>query len=68
LLGITDDRGKYIHVTQEEFEGVANFIQNKGRVTRSDLFHEANRIVRMQPTEADKMKLKEEQMEVLTNV
>ena len=60
LLGITDDRGKYIHVSQEEFDAVAGFIKGRGRINRSDLFQEANRLVRMQPTEADKQKLKEE--------
>ena len=68
LLGITDDRGKYIHITKEEFESVAGYMNGKGRINRSDLFQEANKLVRMQPTEADKLKLKEEQMEVLTNV
>ena len=68
LKGITDDRGKYIHITKEEFEAVAEYMNGKGRINRSDLFQEANKLVRMQPTEADKLKLKEEQMEVLTNV
>ena len=58
LLGITDDRGKYIHVTREEFDALAGFIKGRGRINRSELFQEANRIVRMQPTEADKQRLK----------
>ena len=37
LTGIFDDRGKYIHVTKEEFESVASYIQKAGRVNRADL-------------------------------
>lgn len=58
LLGITDDRGKFIHITEEEYAKVANFISGKGRVSRTELLKEVNRIVRMVPTEADKKKIK----------
>ena len=68
LLGITDDRGKYIHVTQEEFQQIGSYIENCGRVNRSDLFREANKIVRMIPTEADKEIIKQEHLEVLNKV
>ena len=68
LMGITDDRGKYIHITKEEFGSISDYIKSKGRVNRSDLFQEANKLVRMVPTEADKEYLKIEQMEVLSKV
>ena len=47
LLGITDDRGKYIHVTRSEFDAVAEFIRGRGRLNRAELHQEANRLIRM---------------------
>jgi DDRGK domain-containing protein 1 len=47
LSGITDDRGKYIFVTPEEFEKVAQSIEQRGRVSRQDLLKECNRIIRL---------------------
>ena len=60
LLGITDDRGKFIHITEEEYARVATYITGKGRVNRAELLREVNKIVRMVPTEADKEKIKRE--------
>ena len=53
LSGITDDRGKFIHITEQEFESVAKYVLAKGRVTRQDLLNETNKIVRLEPTAAD---------------
>ena len=60
LLGITDDRGKFIHITEEEYAKVTSYIERKGRVNRAELLREVNKIVRMVPTEADKEKMKQE--------
>ena len=68
LTGITDDRGKYIHITPAEFDQISDYISSCGRVNRQDLFKEANKLVRMIPTEEDKQLLKNEQMEVLSKV
>ena len=68
LLGITDDRGKFIHITEDEYAKIAGYLQRKGRVNRSELQKEVNRIVRMMPTEADKEMIKNEQLEVLNKV
>ncbi len=53
LSGITDDRGKFIHITEQEFESIAKFILAKGRVSRQDLLNEANKLIRLEPTAAD---------------
>ena len=53
LSGITDDRGKFIHINEQEFEAVAKYVMTKGRVSRQDLLNEANKIVRLEPTAAD---------------
>ena len=53
LSGITDDRGKFIHITEQEFESVAKYVLAKGRVTRQDLLNESNKIIRLEPSAAD---------------
>ena len=68
LLGITDDRGKFIHVTEQEYSKVTDFIKNRGRVSRADLLKEVNKLIRMEPTESDQEMIKSEQREVLQKV
>jgi hypothetical protein len=68
LLGITDDRGKFIHVTEQEYESVARYIKSRGRVNKTDLLIECNKIIRMQPRAEDKAKIKEEQKNLLSKV
>ena len=68
LSGITDDRGKFIHITEQEFESVARYIKTKGRVNKSDLLMECNKIVRMQPRAEDRAKIKLEQKSLLEKV
>ena len=68
LLGITDDRGKFIHITEEEYSKVTDFIKNRGRISRADLLREVNKIIRMVPTESDQEKIENEQREVLQKV
>jgi hypothetical protein len=60
LLGITDDRGKFIHITQQECEAVARYIKTRGRVTKSDLLMECNKLIRLHPRKEDSIKIKEE--------
>ena len=50
LSGITDDRGKFIHITEQEFESVAKYVLAKGRVNRQELLNEANKLIRLDPT------------------
>lgn len=68
LLGITDDRGKFIHITEQEYESVARYIKSRGRVNKNDLLIECNKIIRMQPRAEDKAKIKEEQKNLLNKV
>ena len=53
LSGITDDRGKFIHITEQEFDSVAKYMLAKGRVNRQDLLNEANKLIRLEPTASD---------------
>ena len=68
LHGITDDRGKFIHITEQEYESVARYIKTKGRVNKSDLLMECNKLIRLQPRAEDKAKIKEEQKNLLNKV
>ena len=65
LLGITDDRGKYIHLKQEELESVKKFILNRGRVSRADLLLECNKLVRLAPRQEDLDKIKQDEKQLL---
>jgi len=60
LSGIFDDRGKYVYITTEEMAGVAEWLKNKGRISRADLVAACNKIVRLNPTEEDKARLQHE--------
>merc|ERR1711920_504136 len=60
LSGIFDDRGKFVYITQEEMAGVAEWMKQKGRISRADLVAACNRIVRLNPTDEDKAKLQQE--------
>lgn len=37
ITGIFDDRGKYIHISSDEFDILAAYINRAGRVNRSEL-------------------------------
>ena len=68
LQGITDDRGKFIHITDQEYLAVTNYIKTKGRVNKNDLQMEANKLIRLQPKNEDKIKIKQEQQNLLSKV
>ncbi|CAD5221973.1 unnamed protein product [Bursaphelenchus xylophilus] len=53
LHGVVDDRGKFIYITQEEFDAVAKFINQRGRVTVQDLVSYSNRLISLMPTTAE---------------
>ena len=68
LSGITDDRGKFIHITEQEFDSVAKYVLAKGRVNRQELLNEANKIIRMEPTAADQKAIQEESRSLLSKL
>ena len=49
LTGVLDDRGKFIHITPEEYAAVAKFVRQRGRVSIADLAASSNTLVNMQP-------------------
>lgn len=45
LSGVMDDRGKYIYISQEEMEAVADYIKRQGRVSISHLASKSNQFI-----------------------
>lgn len=49
LVGLIDDRGKFISITQEELESVAKFIRQRGRVAVDELVVNSNKLINLKP-------------------
>lgn len=49
LVGIIDDRGKFISITQDELASVAKFIRQRGRVTVDELVVNSNKLINLKP-------------------
>jgi hypothetical protein len=45
ISGVLDDRGKFIHVTEEELQAVAKFIKQRGRVSLAELAENSNSLI-----------------------
>ena len=65
IMGIIDDRGKYIYITEKEMGLIEKMLMNRGRISKADLIKECNRLIRFEPTEQDKIKINEEQQKTL---
>ena len=61
LTGVLDDRGKYIFITPEETESLMKMLNQKKRLTKSDLIDEFSKIVRLEPDEESLKKIKEQE-------
>lgn len=48
LVGVIDDRGKFIYITNEELEAVAKFINQRGRVSINELVDHSNSLINLQ--------------------
>lgn len=49
LVGVIDDRGKFIYITSEELASVAKFIRNRGRVSITELAENSNSFINLAP-------------------
>uniref|UniRef100_A0A1I8FWT9 DDRGK domain-containing protein 1 n=2 Tax=Macrostomum lignano TaxID=282301 RepID=A0A1I8FWT9_9PLAT len=47
LTGVLDDRGKFVHITRAEYEAVAAFIRQRGKVSLQELVENSNRLVQL---------------------
>ena len=68
ILGIIDDRGKYIYITEKEMSMIEKMFMNRGRITKAELIKECNRLIKFEPTEEDKVKIAEEQKKMLEKI
>lgn len=66
ILGIIDDRGKYIYITEKEMCMIEKMFATRGRISKNDLIKECNRIIKFEPSEEDKLKIAEEQKKMLS--
>lgn len=44
-----DDRGKFIYITADEYEAVAKFIRQRGRVSITELAESSNKLINLNP-------------------
>lgn len=49
LVGVIDDRGKFIYITNDELHSVAKFIRQRGRVSITDLAENSNTFINLIP-------------------
>ncbi|PWA16736.1 DDRGK domain-containing protein 1-like [Gambusia affinis] len=49
LTGVIDDRGKFIFITPEELDSVAQFIKQRGRVSITELAQASNSLINLMP-------------------
>lgn len=53
ISGVFDDRGKFVFVTQRQYEEIAKFMRNRGRVSMTELIREANKVLTASSANAD---------------
>lgn len=51
ITGVMDDRGKFIFISPEEMAAVADFIQQRGRISISELAQRSNMLIDLSPKE-----------------
>uniref|UniRef100_A0A8C6NS66 DDRGK domain-containing protein 1 n=1 Tax=Nothobranchius furzeri TaxID=105023 RepID=A0A8C6NS66_NOTFU len=49
LTGVIDDRGKFIFITPEELDSVAQFVRQRGRVSITELAQASNSLINLIP-------------------
>ncbi|CAD5123856.1 DgyrCDS12162 [Dimorphilus gyrociliatus] len=49
LTGVLDDRGKFIFITRDELQAVADFIRRRGRVSITELAEKSNNLIDLTP-------------------
>ena len=63
LSGVIDDRGKFIYITPEEYEAVAKFIRQRGRVSITELVQSSNQLINLNPDNEQLLKQIEQPIE-----
>lgn len=52
LSGIVDERGKFVHVSEDEMRAVADYVRAKGRVTIAELAAKSAELIDLTPADA----------------
>ncbi|XP_028046946.1 DDRGK domain-containing protein 1 isoform X2 [Monomorium pharaonis] len=52
LTGVIDDRGKFIYISQEELQAVTKFVQQRGRVSITELAENSNNLINLIPAKS----------------
>lgn len=47
ITGVIDDRGKFIYISEDELQGIADFIKQRGRVSISEVAKASNSLVNL---------------------
>lgn len=63
LTGVMDDRGKFIYISDEELHKVKKFIEQRGRVSLSELAKSSNELINLRPS-VNESSLVTEELEV----
>ena len=50
---MTDDRGKFIYISEDELAAVAKFIKQRGRVTITELAECSNSLINLKSSTVD---------------
>lgn len=48
LMGVIDDRGKFIYISLDELKAVAKFVRQRGRVSKAELAESSNKLINIQ--------------------
>lgn len=49
LTGVIDDRGKFIYVSEDELHTIATFVQQRGRISITELAENSNNLINLTP-------------------
>lgn len=53
ISGVMDDRGKFIYISLEEMQAVADYLQTKGRVSIADLAKKSNEFIDLSASQTE---------------
>jgi len=53
MVGLIDDRGKFLHLTAEEMANVVGYMNRRGRISIADLVRESNQLVRVEAVQSE---------------
>ncbi|KAM0730661.1 DDRGK domain-containing protein 1 [Formica fusca] len=52
LTGVIDDRGKFIYISKDELQSVAKFVQQRGRISITELAENSNNLINLAPAKS----------------